>query len=187
MRGCRSSLRLRFRNQGRLKCSNTWGSAKALGLGWDELRVPGASLCRAISSPAESSKIHVFHRKEQNLLCCGVFKKKTRSALRRVRDRHVLGSAASPQSLSRVVPVSGSSFTWWLERQILQRFVDTSVFVAQLSNSPHFAPNYLHGIEESKLATGAQLREPAVKGWLSPRAGGGITQAADSSFPGLKC
>lgn len=82
---------------------------------------------------------------------------------------------------------SGSSFTWWLERQILQRFVDTSVFVAQLSNFPHFAPNYLHGIEESKLAIGAQLLEPAVKGWLSPQAGGGITQAADSSFPGLKC
>lgn len=62
----------------------------------------------------------------------------------------------------------------------------TPVFVAQSSSSPHLAPNYLPGIEDSKLGIGAQLLEPAVKEWLSPLAGVGITQAADSSLPGLK-
>lgn len=81
---------------------------------------------------------------------------------------------------------SGSSFMWCLERQSLQCFMDSSVFVAQPSSSPHLAPNYLPGTEESRLGIGAPLLDPAVQEWLSPQAGVGTTQAADSSLPGLK-
>lgn len=72
---------------------------------------------------------------------------------------------------------------WWLERQILQWFMDSSVFIAA---PPHLAPNYLPGIEESKLGIGAQLLEPAAK--LPGRGGNNLRAACQGrnseGFPG---